>query len=168
MPQKDFWDKFKQRVREVSTAAADFTEEKTLIGKLKFELLNLKRKIDRLHREIGVRISELSHMEPQPQPFEDEEIIRLLDEIKEQDRLVEMKKEEINKVADHFRAKSEARQTEQETVKPAVEPEPDTEPEPKPKAKPKGRPKSRAATKKTTTRKKTTKSSKAKDADKDK
>lgn len=164
MSQGDFWDKFKQRVREVSTAAADFTEEKTLIGKLKFELLNLKRKIDRLHREIGVRVSELSHIDPRPQPFEDEEITRLLEEIKDQDRLVELKKEEINKVADHFRAKSEARQAEQaaerkaekeaaekKAAKEAAAAKAKPEPEPKPKTKPRGRPKGSTATKKKTT-----------------
>ncbi len=114
MPQGDFWDRLKQRVREVSTAAADFTEEKTLIGKLKFELLNIKRKIDRFHREIGVRITDLAKMDPLPQPFKDESIQQLLSEIKDQEQLIQLKKKEIDKVTDHFRAKSASRQTDEE------------------------------------------------------
>ena len=106
MVQSDFWNKLKARLREVSIAAADFTEEQALIGKLKFDILNLKRKIEHKQSEIGVRICELSLTKrPKPKPFEDEDIIRLLSEIAELEVLVDQKRQDITKVADQVRSR---------------------------------------------------------------
>jgi len=132
MAQSDFWNKLKARLREVSIAAADFTEEQALIGKLKFEILNQKRKIEHKHNEIGVRICELSLVtRPKPKPFEDEEIIRLLDEIAEIEKLAESKRQDISKVADQVRtrggaetAESDERKAEETPVKPRKKPGP--------------------------------------------
>ena len=107
MAQSDYWNKLKKRLREVSTAAADFTEEQALIGKLKFDILTLTRKIDRKQREIGVRICELSKETRRVQPFNDGDIIRLLAEIEELNKQVDVKRGEINKVADQVRMKRE-------------------------------------------------------------
>ncbi|NQU06877.1 MAG: hypothetical protein HQ568_12340 [Calditrichaeota bacterium] len=129
MAQSDFWNKLKARLREVSIAAADFTEEQALIGKLKFDILNLKRKIEHKHNEIGVRICELSLVtRPKPKPFEDEEIIRLLGEIAEIEKLVESKREDISKVADQVRTRGSAdvveKKAEETPAKPKKKPGP--------------------------------------------
>ncbi len=109
MPQDDFWNKLKKRIREVSTAAADFTEEQALIGKLKFDILTLKRKTDQRQREIGGRICELSNVEPQPNPFKDRDVKLLLKEINGLEKQVEQKRVDIGKVADQVRSKSTAK-----------------------------------------------------------
>jgi len=133
MAQSDFWNKLKARLREVSIAAADFTEEQALIGKLKFDILNLKRKIEHKHNEIGVRICELSLItRPKPKPFEDEEIIRLLDEIVEIEKLVESKRQDITKVADQVRTRGSS-----ETAEPVEKKVKETPAKPKKKPGPK-------------------------------
>ena len=108
MPQSDFWNKLLKRLREVSAAAADFTEEQAIIGKLKFEILTLKRKVDHRQREIGVRMCEMSSMDPLPKPWDDREIKRLLREIGDLEKQVEQKRVDIGKVANQVRSKSSA------------------------------------------------------------
>ena len=105
MVQGDFWNKLKQRLREVSTAAADFTEEQALIGKLKFDILNMTRKVERKQREIGQRVCELSNESPRADVFDDGDIVRLIAEIEELDKQIMGKRDEIAKVADQVRSK---------------------------------------------------------------
>jgi len=150
MVQGDFWNKLKQRLREVSTAAADFTEEQALIGKLKFDILNLTRKIERKQREIGQRVCELFNESPRPDVFEDGDIVRLIAEIDELNKQTEQKRNEISKVADQVRSKRSKAEAEE-----AVKPPPPKKPEPyvkPPTAKPKAA--KPAAKKKTTSTKK--------------
>ncbi|MCF7811236.1 hypothetical protein K9N50_09655 [bacterium] len=141
MAQSDFWNKLKSRLREVSIAAADFTEEQALIGKLKFEILSLKRKIEHKQNEIGVRICELSQIDrPKPKPFEDEEIIRLLSEIVEIEKLVDEKRQDITKVADQVRTRGRGGEDipiAKEVAKPPAESpdKPSKKPGPKPGSK---------------------------------
>ena len=147
MVQSDFWNKLKKRLREVSTAAADFTEEQALVGKLKFDILSLTRKIDRKQREIGVRMCELSRESRRVQPFNDGDIIRLIAEIEEIEKQAEDKRNEITRVADQIRAKREAQTPTAADVHPAEAPagKPKAKPAPstaksavKPKRKPAG------------------------------
>lgn len=146
MAQNDFWGKFKKGIKRATSAAADFTEEQAIIGKLKFEILNLKRKIDRLHNELGVRISELSNITPRPDPFKDGEIKTALEKVVDLEKQIQEKRKSITQVADDFRTKAEQTRTaedkEVETPgkptppgKAAAEVKPDEKPEPKPKRK---------------------------------
>ena len=64
MVQDELWASLKRKLREVTTAAADFTEEQARIGKLKFEILTLKRRIDGELRSLGARVLELSRKSP--------------------------------------------------------------------------------------------------------
>ncbi len=181
MVQKELWNKLKQRLKEVSIAAADFTEEQALIGKLKFEILTLKRKVDKLHSNLGVHICEMSKINPQPQAFEDADVIHYISEIGDLEKQIEAKRSEITEVADHFRTKSaESKSPDTSTdttdippytppFEPPVEPEPPVEaeekakkakPEETPKKKPR-KPRKAATKKKTTTAKKTTATKKA-------
>jgi len=112
MVQGDFWNKLKQRLREVSTAAADFTEEQALIGKLKFDILNLTRRVERKQREIGQRICELAKESKRVSALNDGDIVRLIAEIDELESLIDIKREEITKVADQVRVKRSKAETE--------------------------------------------------------
>ncbi len=158
MAQSDFWNKLKKRLREVSTAAADFTEEQALIGKLKFDILTLTRKIDRKQREIGVRICELSKETRKVQPFNDGDIIRLLAEIEELNKHVDVKRGEINKVADQVRMKRAEQTPPTADVYPS-EKTPRTPKTTTPKAKttPKTKPRAKGAETTTRTKRKYTK-----------
>jgi len=106
MTQNDFWQKLKKRLKEVSTAAADFTEEQALIGKLKFEILTLKRKVDRLNSNLGMRVCEISRQSPHPDPLEDSDVNGFISDIADLEIQIENKRLEITGVADHFRSKA--------------------------------------------------------------
>ena len=145
MDKSEFWNKLKKRLVEVSTAAADFTEEQALIGKLKFDILTLKRKIDHRQREIGLRICELAKEDPRPLAFNDGEIVRLLSEIDELEVQVVEKRDSITLVADQVRSKR------QEQQKKAASKETDTTKPPPAKKTAAGRKKGTGAKRKTTT-----------------
>jgi len=49
----DLWQKIKKSVVEGVTAAAEKTEEYTKIGKVKIDILNIKRKISKSFTELG-------------------------------------------------------------------------------------------------------------------
>ncbi len=105
MTQSDIWEKFKEGLKKVSTAAADFTEEQAIIGKLKFEILSLKRKVDRLHNDLGIRLKEMARQDPKANPLADDEIKDMLARIEDLEARIRQKRSEITEVADQMRAK---------------------------------------------------------------
>lgn len=109
MPQSDFWDRLKKRLVEVSNAAADFTEEQAIIGKLKFDILTLKRKIDRSLHDIGARVLDMSRETPAENPLHDREVKESLDMISDLETQIERKRKDINDVAEQFRRRRAAR-----------------------------------------------------------
>jgi len=94
---------------EVSNAAADFTEEQATIGKYKFDILALKRKIDHALHDIGARVLEISRTTPSD-PLRDREVRDLLDLISDLELQIERKRRDINAVTEQFRRKREARE----------------------------------------------------------
>jgi len=142
MAQSEFWNKLKNRIKEVSIAAADFTEEQAVIGKLKFEILTLKRKSDQVTKQLGSHIYNMSDLTDKPSVFDDYEVkefIREIDDIKAQ---VEVKRSEIDVVADNFRTKKgdESSAFHRQSVEVAEVIEDPSPPKPK-----RGRPKNKAA-----------------------
>jgi len=110
LPQSDFWDRLKKRLVEVSNAAADFTEEQAIIGKLKFDILTLRRKIDRSLHDIGSRVLEMSRLSKSDNPLHDREVKESLDLISDLETQVERKRKDINDVTDQFRRRRVARE----------------------------------------------------------
>jgi translation initiation factor IF-3 len=108
MQQSDFWERLKKRLIEVSNATADFAEEQAMIGKLKFDILNLKRKVDRALHDIGSRVLEMSRATPDSNPLQDREIKDLLALIADLEVQVERKRKEIGMVADQVRGRRQA------------------------------------------------------------
>jgi hypothetical protein len=105
MPQGDFWDRLKKRLIEVSSAAADFTEEQAIVGKLKFDILNLKRKIDRDMHDIGSRVLDISRSSKPFNPLDDGEVRTLFESITDLEVLIERKKQEILQVSKEIRSR---------------------------------------------------------------
>jgi len=146
MAQSDFWDRLKKRLVEVSTAAADFTEEQAIIGKIKFDILTLKRKIDRSLLEIGARVREISHEKSPGNPLNDRQVKDELDLIGDLEVQIERKKREINEVADEFRKRKDAREREKNASESRRQSRYESKPEPTPAKKtPKPRVKKEAA-----------------------
>ena len=132
--ESDLWSKLKKRLRELSIAAADYAEEQALIGKIKFEILTLKHRIEHSQREIGARVQEMSKLPKPPDAFKDTEIKCHLSEIANLESQVARKREEITRVAEQIRNRHP--EPAQKPTPPSPESKTRAKPSPKPKAKP--------------------------------
>jgi hypothetical protein len=108
MPQSDFWERLKNRLIEVGNSAADFAEEQAIVGKLKFDILNLRRKVDHALHDIGSRVLEMSSMSPDANPLKDREVVELIDLIGDLELHIEHQRKEITEVADQIRRRRTA------------------------------------------------------------
>ena len=129
MAQSEFWNKLKNRIKEVSIAAADFAEEQAVIGKLKFEILTLKRKSEQVTKQLGSHIYDMSELTEKPSVFDDYEVIEFIREITDIKEQIEVKRSEIDVVADNFRTKKDDESNDDfvsqvEVVEPIEEPSP--------------------------------------------
>lgn len=118
MPKSEFWDKLKVRLIEATNAAADFTEEQAKVGKLKFDILNLNRKIDHFKLEIGARALEISRSSERMNPLDDVDVKKKIASIGDLEAQIEFKKREITDTVDEIRGRR----------KPAAAPKKDTPP----------------------------------------
>ena len=112
MVQDELWASLKRKLREVTTAAADFTEEQARIGKLKFEILTLKRRIDGELRSLGARVLELSRKSPpSANPLADPLVKRHIRETGGLEAQVAKKRDDIGRVADEVRLRRRPEET---------------------------------------------------------
>lgn len=119
MAQSEFWNKLKNRIKEVSIAAADFTEEQAVIGKLKFEILTLKRKSEQMTKQLGSHVYDMSKLTDKPSVFDDYEVTQFIRDITDIKAQIEIKRSEIEVVADNFRTKKKTDSS--EVYQPAAE-----------------------------------------------
>ncbi len=134
MPKSEFWDKLKTRLIEVSNAAADFTEEQAVVGKLKFDILNLNRKIDRHKHDIGNIVLEISQSDEPYNPLEDGEIIKNIAGIHDLEARIDYKKAEIAREIEEIRSRRKGVAKPAPTVpSPSAKPAPNSAPKAAPK-----------------------------------
>ncbi|MBN2410507.1 hypothetical protein JXQ31_02370 [candidate division KSB1 bacterium] len=88
----------KNGIRDGIELVVDKTEEYTKIGKLKVDILGIKRNIERLFSELGGQTYELLSKDKKVDISGDEEIKRLVEELKSQEEKLDAKKNEIKKV----------------------------------------------------------------------
>lgn len=131
MPQGDFWERLKKRLVEVGNTAADFAEEQAIVGKLKFDILNLRRKADHALHDIGTRVLEMSRKSPNLNPLKDRDVVDLLGLIEDLETEIEKKRREITLVADQVRR---PRRGVTPAAPPVEAPKPKKAPAPKKKA----------------------------------
>lgn len=141
MAQSEFWNKLKNRIKEVSIAAADFTEEQAVIGKLKFEILTLKRKSEQVTKQLGNHIYNMSELTEKPSVFDDYEVREFIREINDIKAQIEVKRSEIEVVADNFRTKKGPESTDFQSTSDEITEIIDDPITPKPK---RGRPKKKS------------------------
>jgi len=109
----------KNGIRDGIELVVDKTEEYSKIGKLKVDILGIKRNIEKLFSELGGQTYELLGKGENIDVSADEEIIRLVGELKTQEEKLDAKKNEIKKVKDQKeqdrRERDEDRKKEAET-----------------------------------------------------
>ena len=90
----------KNGIRDGIELVVDKTEEYSKIGKLKVDILGIKRNIEKLFSELGGQTYELLSKEEKVDLAGDEEIKRLVDDLKAQEEKLDAKKNEIKNVKD--------------------------------------------------------------------
>ncbi len=92
------FDEIRDGFREGIALVADKADEYTKIGKLQVEILGVQRNIDKLFSELGGRTYELLTEDANKLLSEDEEVRRLMSELKTLEGQLNAKKREIESV----------------------------------------------------------------------
>lgn len=111
-------------IRDGIALVADKTDEYTKIGKLKVEILSIKRNIEKLFTELGGRTYEIMKEASPKDVRKDEEIKHLVEELKELEEKLDAKKDEIKAVKEQKEAQRKERE---ETKKKKAEEEAEAE-----------------------------------------
>ena len=88
-------------IRDGIEFVADKTDEYTKIGKLKVEILSVKRNIEKLFSELGGRTYELLSEKGTKNVSGDDEVKRLVAEIEELEKNLDGKKDQIKDIRDN-------------------------------------------------------------------
>ncbi|MBM3326660.1 MAG: hypothetical protein FJY65_06735 [Calditrichaeota bacterium] len=152
MPKAEFKEQLKRGLKELGAkageltiAAADFIEEQAQVGKLKFDILTLKRQIDRDLRSIGEVVLNISRSPKPVNPLEDKGIKQSLKQIDNLERQIENKRTEIAKVVEAARLRRMERA--EKKAEPTPPPPPEAEIPAKKTVQRKAAPKSKSAKK---------------------
>jgi hypothetical protein len=115
-------DDIRDGIREGIEYVADKTDEYTKIGKLKVEVLGIKRNIEKQFIELGGRTFELLSGRSKKQVAEDDEVNNLVKELKELEKKLDEKKKQIEKIKaekeQQRKEREESRKAEAEAKKP--------------------------------------------------
>lgn len=156
MSKQNLWEDIKKSLKEGVDFAINKTEEYTKVGKVKLDILGIKRRIERAFTELGGvsyhhTTSKKKTVLTNTKVFK--EIVQKINELKVE---LEAKEKELDKIKSEFNIADEPEVTFEEPITEVnvedVEFEETVEEKPKKKAAPKRKP----AAKKTTTTKKTT------------
>lgn len=107
------WEDIKKSVKQGITVAAEKTEEYTKIGKLKVDILNINRHIDKTFAELGKELYDLAQKSNKIDVAKNEKIQEGISKINEQKENLKAKEAEIEAI------KQEAGHTEEEVSEPA-------------------------------------------------
>ena len=96
-----FWDKVKKSVDEGATYLSEKTEQFTRIGKLKMEIVGLKRKVDAKFTSLGKRVFQLVEQGKgkAKNPASDEEVLKIVEDVKRLQKELDEKKVELEAVS---------------------------------------------------------------------
>ena len=128
------WDDIKKTVKEGVSVAAEKTEEYTKIGKVKVDILNIKRNIDKLYEDLGKQVYDLLSQGKKGDLASNKRIGELFTKLKEQTAALKKKESEIEDIKQDVATKAKSRHEAQKTETPAKT---KSEKDPKPAAKPK-------------------------------
>jgi hypothetical protein len=112
------WEDIKQTVKQGVSVAAEKTEEYTKIGKLKVEIMNAKRALDKTFAELGQEAYTALKGSKKADLNKNEKITELLSKIDGQKAALKEKEDEIEAVRQEDASKSDEAPETKETQKP--------------------------------------------------
>ncbi|MFQ6112762.1 MAG: hypothetical protein ACE5NG_01595 [bacterium] len=119
----NLWDDITKTIKQGVDTVVEKTEELTKIGRIKVDILNIKRRIEKNFTELGGRVYHLIAEQNKTQIADDKAVNHVIEQIKNLEKELEQKNAELAKV----RTKGESK----EKAKPAPKPKPASKPKPK-------------------------------------
>lgn len=92
------WDDIAKTIREGVDTVVEKTEEYTRIGRIKVDILNIKRNIEKNFTELGGKVYHLTVEEKKTQIASDKEIKEIIECVKLLEKELEEKNKELEKV----------------------------------------------------------------------
>jgi len=132
----NLWDDITKTIREGVDTVVEKTEELTKIGKIKVDILNIKRQIDKQFSELGGHVYHLIAEEKKSDVSGNDEVKKMISAVKKLEAQLDEKNEELERV------KNKETETKEEPAPSATEVKTESVPvakaaKPKAKAKPK-------------------------------
>ena len=116
-----FWDDLAGFFKKGVSVVAQKTDEYTKIGKIKVDVIGIKREIDKQHTAIGKKVYQLIAEEKNTKIATNEEIKEAIDKVKELNVKLSQKKEELEAVRNEYAEKTGKPMEEPEVVAPEEE-----------------------------------------------
>lgn len=120
-----FWEDLKKTVQQGLSVAAEKTEEYTKIGKVKMDILGIKKDLDKTYREMGEKVSELIDSKKSEEIGSNTQVKKLKTQINKLQKNLKAKEVEIEEI------KKQHPDVEDVEVEEVVEKEPVVKEEPK-------------------------------------
>jgi len=97
-----FWDDLANLFKRGVSTVAKKTDEYTRIGKIKVDIIGIKRDIDKKFTELGGKTYQLIVEENNSRVASNEEVKAIIDSIKELNRKLDEKKDELQQVREEY------------------------------------------------------------------
>ena len=107
----NLWDDIARTLRESVDTVVEKTEELTKIGKIKIDILNIKRNVQKNFSELGGRVYHLIIKEKKTAISADKEATEIIECIKILEKELDDKKSELEKVKSKQSSNSESKST---------------------------------------------------------
>ena len=102
-----FWDDVKQTIKKGATTAVEKTEEYGKIGKIKIDILNVSKQLDKAYRDLGEISFENLKASKKKDLAKDKTVQELLTKIDELKQDITEKEKEIEKIKEEAEAKKD-------------------------------------------------------------
>jgi hypothetical protein len=112
------WDDIAKTIREGVDTVVSKTEEYTKIGKIKIDIINIKRSVEKNFTELGGRVYHLMVEQNKTQISGDKEVKKIIDSIKLLEKELQEKKAELEKVGKKAPSEKPAPAAAKTTAKP--------------------------------------------------
>lgn len=115
-----FWEDLSNIFKKGVSVVAQKTDEYTKVGKIKVDVIGIKREIDKRHTELGKKVYQLIAEENNTRIATNEEVKVIIEKIKELNEKLAQKKEELETVRQEYTEKTGEPLKEEPVVEPAT------------------------------------------------
>jgi hypothetical protein len=95
-----FWESLKKNLQQGVRSVSEKTDELTKIGRLKIEVIALKRDIEKLFVELGGRVYDILQNKSKVSISKDEEIKKLVEKVEKFEKKLQELEERIQNIQD--------------------------------------------------------------------